>query len=145
MSIKEDIEGKLKEAMVAKDELSLSVLRMVKSAIKNAEIEKGHELDDEETLSVFEKQAKQRKDSITQYEAGGRSDLADREKDELKLIEKFLPEKMGDDEVRNIVKGVIAENAGTDFGRVMGIAMGQLKGKADGGTVQRIVREEMGA
>jgi uncharacterized protein YqeY len=145
MSINEDIDNQLKTAMVEKNELVLAVLRMVKSAVKNAEIEKGHELDDEETLVVLEKQAKQRKDSIAQYEAGDRADLADREKKELELIEKFLPEKMGDEEVRKIVKEVIAGNAGADFGRVMGTAMGELKGKADGGMVQRIVKEEMGA
>lgn len=144
MSIKEDIEEQLKQAMIAKDELTLSVLRMVKSAVKNMEIEKGHELDDAEMIAVLEKQAKQRKDSIEQYDAGNRADLSEREKSELTLIEKFLPEKMGEDEVREIVKKKVTELAGQDFGRVMGAVMGELKGKADGGLVQKIVKEEMG-
>jgi uncharacterized protein YqeY len=145
MSIAEKIEDQLKKAMIDKDELSLSVLRMVKSAVKNTEIEKGHELDDAEIIAVFEKQAKQRKDSIEQYEAGDRTDLADREKKELSLIETYLPEKMGEHEIRNAVKKVISDNKNADFGRVMGAVMQELKGKADGGLVQNIVKEEMGA
>lgn len=145
MSISEQIEKQLKKAMIAKDELTLSVLRMVKSAVKNAEIEKKHELTETETIAVLEKQAKQRKDSIEQYEAGNRADLADREKAELALIETYLPEKMGDNEVREVARKVIAGNKGADFGRIMGAIMNDLKGKADGGTVQRIVKEEMGA
>jgi ribosomal protein S21 len=144
-SITERIEEQLKKAMFAKDELTLSVLRMVKSAVKNAEIEKGHELDEAETIAVIEKQAKQRQDSIEQYKAGNRNDLADREKAELALIEAYLPEKMSDDEIRLLVKKVITDNKEADFGRVMGAAMAELKGKADGGTVQTIVKEEMGA
>lgn len=145
MSISLEIEGGIKKAMVEKDELSLSTLRLLKSAIKNAEIEKGSELDDAEALVVLEKQAKQRRDSIDQYEKGDRPELAEKEKKELEMIEKFLPAKMGEDEVREVVKKVVSENEGADFGRVMGAAMGQLKGKADGSVVQKIVKEELGA
>lgn len=145
MTIKEQIEDMMKKAMIEKDELSLPLSRMLKSVIKNEEIDKGHELDDEETIAVFEKQAKQREDSIEQFEKGERSDLADHEKAELEIIKKFLPEKMGKDEIREVVKKKVAELSGQDFGRVMGVVMGELKGKADGGTVQRIVKEEMEA
>jgi uncharacterized protein YqeY len=145
MSIKEEVEKQLKTAMVDKNELVLSVLRMVKSAVINTEIEKGQELDDEEMLLVLEKQAKQRKDSIAQFEAGERKDLAEREKNELQIINTFLPDKMADDDIRKIVKEVIVGNKEADFGKIMGLAMSELKGKADGSTVQRIVKEEMGA
>lgn len=144
MSLKEQIDEKMKEAMVAKSELELGLFRMIKSSIKNTEIAKGHELDDEEVLSVLEKEAKQRKDSIEQYEKGGRSDLAETEKKELTIIEEYLPEKMGEDEIRKAVHTIIAENKEADFGKIMGMAMGKLKGQADGGHVQKIVREEMG-
>lgn len=145
MSIIEQIDERMKKAMVEKDELNLPLMRMLKSVIKNAEIEKKKELDDAEVIAVLEKQAKQRKDSIEQYETGGRKDLADHEKAELAVIEEFLPEKMSDEDIRAIVKKKVAEMSGEDFGKVMGACMGELKGKADGGTVQRIVKEEMDA
>jgi uncharacterized protein YqeY len=145
MSLQAQIDERMKKAMIEKDELNLPLMRMLKSVIKNAEIEKGEELDDAEVISVLEKQAKQRKDSIEQYEAGDRKDLADHEKAELAIILEFLPEKMGEDEIREVVKAKIAEMAGADFGKVMGASMAELKGKADGGTVQRIVKEEMDA
>lgn len=144
MTLKEQIENATNQALTQQDKLGLSVFRLVKSAIKNTEIEKGRELTDEEVIVVLEKQAKQRKDSIEQFENAKRQDLADKEKAELSLIEKFLPEKMGEEEIRSIVKDKVAELPDQDFGRVMGAAMAELKGKADGATVQRIVREEMG-
>lgn len=144
MSLREQIAEMATSAMKEHKELELGLFRMVKSAIKNTEIEKGHELSDEEVMAVLEKQAKQRRDSIEQYQNGGRSDLAQRESAELELIEKLLPEKMNEEEVRAIAKNKIAELEGQDFGRVMGSVMGELKGKADGATVQRIVKEEMG-
>lgn len=143
MSLKEQIDKDFKQAMVTKDELGLSVSRLLKSAIKNAEIDKGAELNDEAVVAVVEKQAKQRRDSIEQFDKAGRTDLSSREMAELKIIEKYLPEKMSEEEVRNIVSGIVAKNTGQDFGRVMGMAMGQLKGQADGALVQKIVRELM--
>jgi uncharacterized protein YqeY len=151
MSLKEQIDNDFKQAMISKDELGLSVSRLLKSAIKNAEIDKGAELDDEAVVAVVEKQAKQRRDSIDQFDKAGRTDLSEKEKAELVIIEKYLPEKMSEEEIRTVVSGVVADNAGQDgsagspqdFGRVMGMAMGQLKGKADGALVQKIVRELM--
>lgn len=144
MSLREDIETSFKKALTEHNDLELGLFRLIKSAIKNVEIDAGHELTDEEILAVLEKQAKQRKDSITQFEQAGRNELAEHEKAELAIIEKFLPEKMSEDEIRAVVKAKIAENQDADFGRVMGAVMGELKGKADGGTVQRILKEEMG-
>lgn len=144
MEIREKIEDEIVKAMKKKDEDSLSLYRSLKSAIKNAEIDSKEEITDENVLSVLEKQAKQRKDSIEQFEKGGRNDLANKEKEELLIIETFLPKKMGEDEVREIVKKKIASMSGAQFGQVMGACMGDLKGKADGGMVQKIVKEEMG-
>lgn len=145
MTIVEQIDVRLKEAMIAKDEQSTGLYRLLKSALKNAEIEKRSELEEADVIRVLEKEAKQRRDSIEQYRAGNRADLAAHEEAELKVIEGFLPEKMGEDDIRAEVKKVIAANSGVDFGRMMGLAMGQLKGKADGALVQKIVREELGA
>lgn len=142
--IKDQIDQELKNAMLEKKELELNVYRSIKTALKNAEIEKkGEELSEDEILSVLEKQAKQRRDSISEYEKGGRADLAEKEKAELSIIEKFLPEKMGEDEIREVVKKKVAEMQGQDFGRVMGAVMGELKGKADGGAVGKILKEEL--
>lgn len=146
MSLKEQIEEQTVEAMKTHKEAELSLLRMLKSSIKNAEIAKGHELSDEEVISVLEKEAKQRRDSIAQYEAGNRTDLADVEKHELELIEKYLPQKLGEEQIRELVKQVISEvkpTGSADFGKVMGAVMAKLKGQADGASVQKIVREEL--
>lgn len=143
MSIAQEVDEKMKQAMIDKNELELSVYRLIKSAVKNMEIEKGKELSDEDVVLVLEKQAKQRRDSIEQYEKGERTDLADKEKSELSIIEAFLPEKMGEDEIRKIVKEKTATMSGAQFGQIMGSVMAELKGKADGGTVQKIVKEEI--
>ena len=152
MLVMDQIDELFKKSMSEKDEVSLSVARLLKSAIKNAEIEKKSELSDDEVMAVLTKQAKQRRDSIEQYEKGGRPELAEKERAELVIIEKFLPEKMDEGKIREIVKKKVAEHEGdpstgsgqVDFGRVMGAVMGELKGKADGGTVQKIVKEELG-
>lgn len=144
MSLKKDLDDRLKNAMIAHDDQIVSLLRMIKSSIKNSEISKGHELEDGEVLSVLEKEAKQRKDSISQFEAGGRDDLAEKEKSELKIIEDYLPEKMSEEDIKKIVVLKVKELEGQDFGRVMGACMSEFKGKADGTLVQKIVREVMG-
>jgi hypothetical protein len=144
MTILEQIDARLKEAMIAKDEKATGLYRLLKSAFKNAEIEKRSELDEADVVRVLEREAKQRRDSIEQYRAGNREDLVAHEEAELKIIEGFLPEKMSEEDVRVEVKRIIAENSGQDFGRTMGAVMSQLKGKADGALVQKIVREEMG-
>lgn len=144
MTLQEQIQDAYQRALGEKNELEVSVFRLIKSAVVNAEIEKKGELSDDDVMAVLTKQAKQRRDSIDQFEKGGRSDLAEKEKKELAMIEKFLPEKMGEDEIREIVKKKVAENPDADFGRVMGAVMGELKGQADGGTVQKIVKEELG-
>ncbi len=145
MNLKSQIEERFKKALTERDEADLSLFRMLKSSIKNREIELGHELTDEEMTVLLEKEAKQRRDSFEQFKAGGRTELAAKEETELSTIESFLPEKMGEEDVRKIVKEIVASNKDADFGKLMGMVMGQLKGKADGGLVQKIVKEVTGA
>lgn len=150
MSIKEQIFADLKTAMKAKEQDRLRVLRSIKAKLMEKEIEErtGGEatLSDESALQVLTKAAKQRKESIDQFEQGGREDLAANERMELEIIEAYLPEMMGEDEVRKIVKEKISAMGATgpqDMGKVMGPLMGQLKGKADGSLVSKLVKEEL--
>ncbi len=150
MSIKDQIFSDLKEAMKAKDQDRLRVLRSIKAKLMEKEISERQggeaELSDEQALQVLTKAAKQRKESIAQFEEGGRNDLADNEKLELGIIEAYLPEMMSEDDVRAVVKekiSVMGASGPQDMGKVMGPVMGQLKGKADGSLVSRIVREEL--
>ena len=150
MTIKDQIMADLKEAMKAKDQDRLRVLRSLKAKLMEKEIaeRKGGEaeLSNEQALEVLIKAAKQRKESIDQFEQGGRKDLADNEKQELEIIESYLPEMMSEDEVRKIIRekiSVLGATGPQDMGKVMGPLMGQLKGKADGSLVSRLVKEEL--
>lgn len=150
MSIKDKILDDLKSAMKAKEADKLRVLRSLKSKILEKEISerKGGEakITDEQTIEVLMKAAKQRKESIEQFEKGGRNDLADQEKQELAIIESYLPEMMDDDEIRQAVKAQIEKMGASsmaDMGKVMGVMMGKLKGKAEGSAVSRIVKKEL--
>ena len=150
MSIKSSILEELKSAMKQKKTDRLRVLRSLKAKILEKEISerKGgeSELSDEQIVEVLMKAAKQRKESIEQFEEGGRDDLVEKEKMELEIIEEFLPEMMGEDEVRSAVQAQIEKLGATgmqDMGKVMGVMMGKLKGKADGSLVSRIVKEEL--
>jgi uncharacterized protein len=150
MSIKETILNDLKSAMKAKDADRLRVLRSLKAKILEKEISErtGGEaqITDEQTVEVLIKAAKQRKESIDQFEKGGRSDLAESEKAELDIIESYLPKMMNEDEIRKEVKAYIGDTGASslaDMGKVMGAMMGKLKGKADGSEVSRIVKEEL--
>lgn len=150
MSIKENILDDLKKAMKAQDADRLRVLRSLKAKILEKEISerKGGEstISDEQVIEVLMKAAKQRKESIDQFEKGDRKDLADKEKEELTVIDDYLPKMMSDDEVREAVRAQIEKMGAStmaDMGTVMGVMMGQLKGKADGSVVSRIVKEEL--
>ncbi|MEK7447833.1 MAG: GatB/YqeY domain-containing protein [Patescibacteria group bacterium] len=140
----ENIDTDLKQALKNGEELKLSVLRMLKTALKNAEIASKGELSEEDVMKVLNTQAKQRKDAITQYESGNRADLADKEKAELEIINAYLPEKMGKDEVRKVVLAKIGE-AGDDlnFGKIMGMVMKEVGQGADGQMVRQILTQEL--
>jgi uncharacterized protein YqeY len=144
--IHEDIKAKIKEAMMAKDAVRLEVYRGMSAAFTNELVAKGQKpqemLSDEEALAVITRLSKQRKDSIEQYTAGGRPDLADEEKAQLAVIETFLPELMSREEVVKVVAVKQAELAITDptkKGMLMAAVMKDLKGKADGVVVKEVV------
>lgn len=149
MSLKEKILSDLKDSLKSGDNLRRDVLRLLFGAIKNVEIEKMKKeegLDDQEVLEVLKKAVKQRKDSIEQYEKGGRSDLSDKEKKELEIILAYLPQQMSEEKVREQIKVVISETGASsakDFGKVMGMAMKKFEGQADGDAVKKIVEEEL--
>ena len=151
MSLKETIQADIKKAMIEKDALRVSVLRMVMAAILNKEKEKGVDekgLTDEVVLGIVSSEAKKRKDSIEQYKKGGRPDLAEKEKEELKILSAYLPEQIGEEEIRKIVKEKISQLGATgqqNTGKIMGALMSELKNKADGVVVKRIVEEELNA
>lgn len=146
MSMRETLNADLKEAMKNKNVVLRDVIRLISTALKNAEIEKMSPLSEQEEQAVLQKMAKQRRDSIAAYETGGRDDLVQAEREELKVIEGYLPQQMSEDEVRAVVQATITSAGVTDIkdmGKVMGPLMGQLRGKADGALVQRIAREEL--
>ena len=133
-------------AMKARDKATLTGLRNIIGKLKTHQIDKGEELTKQENINILQSVAKQLKDSIQQYQNGGREDLADTESFELKLIEKYLPEQLSEDDVRaavrNTIKSIKAESI-NDMGRVMGASMKELDGTADGKMVQKIVQDEL--
>ncbi|HKV04038.1 MAG TPA: GatB/YqeY domain-containing protein [Candidatus Acidoferrales bacterium] len=143
----ERIQGDLTAAMKGKDELRLSVLRMVKSALKNKEIEKMHALDDMESLQVLQTLVKQRRESVEQFTKGGRKDLAEKETKEIAIIETYLPAAPNDEEIHRAVEAAITE-AGADslkqMGAVIKAARARLEGKnVDGKVLSDRVRERL--
>ena len=143
----ERIQTDITAAMRAKDELRLSVLRMVKSALKNKEIEKMRPLDDMESLQVLQTLVKQRRESVDQFTKGGRNDLAEKEAKEIVIIEEYLPAAPSDDEIRHAIEMAITE-AGADslkqMGAVIKAARAKLEGKAiDGKALSDRVRERL--
>lgn len=147
--LKQKVQDDLKSAMLAKDERRTSVLRLLLSAIGYYEIEKGgagYEATDENVLAVITKEAKQRRDSIEQFKAANRQELVDKESKELELLSSYLPEQMSKDEIRSLVQDAISQTGAKtmqDMGKVMGILMPKVKGKADGGVVSKIVKEKL--
>lgn len=131
-----------------KDEITVSALRLLLSEIHNAEIAKGGELTDEETVKVALKKAKQHKESIDAYEKGKRADLVEREKAELEVISKYLPKQLTDSEIAKIVDEVIGQSGAVstgDFGKVIGQVMAKVGGQAEGSRVSEIVKAKLGA
>jgi len=124
---------------------AVDAYRMLKTAVKNAEIEARHELSDEETLAVVAKEAKRRRESIAMFTSGGRQDLATHEQAQLAVIEKYLPAQMSDDEISTIVTTVIADLNATpkEFGKVMSAAMAKIAGRADGTRVSAAVKARL--
>lgn len=144
MSLKTQLKTDLATAMREKDTEKRDTLRMLLAAIKQIEVDEQTTLDEVAVQAVLEKQAKQRRESIDFAEEAGRSELAEKEREELQIIEAYLPRKMSEDEIRAVAAAVIAEVGATgmkDMGRVMGQLMPRLKGNADGAVVSAVVRQ----
>ena len=147
MSLLEEVNKQMAEAMKSGDEIRVSTLRMVISGCGNAKIAKGSELTDEEVIDVIAKGAKQRRESIESFEGAGRQDLADKEKKELEILQEFLPKPMTEAEITELVDKVILETDASspgDIGKVMGRISPLIKGRADGGLVSSIVKSKLG-
>ncbi|MEX2600776.1 MAG: GatB/YqeY domain-containing protein [Balneolaceae bacterium] len=150
MSLQERLAEDIKKAMKSKDSDRLRVLRSLKSKLMEKEISErsGGEgsVSDEQAVEVILKAAKQRRESIQMYEEGGRDDLARSEKEELLIIESYLPDMMSEEEIREkVIEKIDQLGASTmaDMGKVMGVLMGELKGKAEGSLISRVVKEEL--
>ncbi len=143
MSLYERLDSDVKSALKEGNPLRVSVLRMVLSTIKTLQIEKNiKSLDDDSVIQILQRHLKQHRESIEQFGKGGRSDLVDKEKAELKILEEYLPEQLSEEELTAVVKTAIAETgavAKSDTGKVMKIVMGKAKGKADGKIINKIV------
>ena len=143
MSLKDQLNEDLKSSMKGGDKTRTETLRSLKSAIKYAEIQAGKELDDEGVLGVISQQAKQRRDSITEFEKGHRADLVEKEAVELAVLEKYLPAQLSEAEIEARAKTVIAALGVTDakgVGQVMKQLVAELKGQADGKVINQVVR-----
>lgn len=141
--VRDQLRSDLRDAMRAKDAPRRNTIRMVEAAIKNAEIDKrGKELAESDILAILQRQVKQRRESIEQFEKGGRDDLADKERVEIAIIEQYLPTQLSRDEVearaRAVIEQVGASGPG-DRGKVMGLLMRELRGEADGSLVNTVV------
>ncbi len=148
MSLKTQLTDDMKTAMKAGEKERLAVIRLINADIKRREVDERIELDDTQVLAVLEKMVKQRKDSISQFEAAGRTDLADIEKAEMAVIEAYLPAKMSEAEIQVAVDAAIAATgaaAPADMGKVMGMLKPQLAGKADMGLVSQLIKKSLSA
>lgn len=150
MSLEKKIMDEMKDAMKSKNESLLRGLRAIKAEIIKAKTEPGAggEIDEATELKFLQKMMKQRKDSFEIFEQQGRADLAAKEKEEMDVIEKFLPKQMSEEEIRSAVAAIIQDTGASspaDMGKVMGVASKQLAGKADGKTISAIVKQALGA
>ncbi|HRQ64676.1 MAG TPA: GatB/YqeY domain-containing protein [Xanthomonadaceae bacterium] len=146
MSLKTRISDDMKAAMKAGDKPRLGTIRLIQAAIKQREVDERIELDDAQVLSVLEKMLKQRRDSVTQYEAAGRQDLADVEKAEIVVIEAYMPAQLSEAELAEAVAAAVAESGAAgpqDMGKVMGLLKGRLAGRADMGRVSTLVKARL--
>ena len=142
-ALTEKIRSDMTEAMKAQEKERLSTIRMLQSAIKNEQINVGHELSDEEAMSIIRKAVKQRQDSIEQFTSAGRSELAEKERSEMELLKSYLPPELSDDELESGIREIIASTGAAskkDMGKVMKEATARFKGRADGKKVQEVVQ-----
>jgi len=142
--LKDRIQADLLEATRRQDVVTRETLRMLRSAIRYAEVERGHQLDEAEIYEVIARQIRQRRESIAEFEKGGREDLAARERSELEVLERYLPAQLTREEIVELARQVIEEVGASgprDVGKVMGRLMPRVKGRADGRLVNAVVQE----
>jgi uncharacterized protein YqeY len=146
MSMKLKLTDDMKAAMKSGDKHTLGVVRLIKAAIQQKEVDERIELDDTAVVAVLDKMVKQRKDSISQYEAANREDLAQIEREEMVVIERYLPAKMGEAEIIAAIQAAVAETGATspaDIGKLMGALKPKVAGKADMGLVSKLVKQQL--
>lgn len=147
MSLLEQLTSDMKEAMKAKDKVTLGVVRMVKASVSNEQIKLGHDLTADEELAVLSREMKQRVEEMESYKDADRADLAEEIQGQIDVLKRYMPEQMSEDEVVAIVKETIAEvgaSSKADLGKVMGALMPKVKGKADGKLVNTTVQSLLG-
>jgi uncharacterized protein YqeY len=146
MSLKVRIQDDVKDAMRARERERLATLRLVTAAIKQREVDERIELEDDQTLAVLDKMVKQRRESLEQYEKAGREDLAAQERLELKIIQTYLPEPLGEEELSSLIKSTIEELGASnirDMGPVMNALRGKVQGRADMKAVSQAVKTQL--
>lgn len=142
----QQLESDLNEALKERDKIRLTTLRLLKSALQNYKIEVGHDLSTQEIVQVLQKEAKKHRDSIDQYQKAGRTDLADEETAELKILDGYLPQQMSDADLEKVVDEAVASTGAKDksqTGQVMGAVMAKVSGQADGKRVSAIVAQKL--
>ena len=144
MSLSERLNEDMKQAMKSQDKFRLSVIRMIRSAIKNIEIEQKRALNDDEVIDILSREIKQRKDSLQEFDKAGRVDLAENVKVEIAIIGEYLPKQLSEEEIKVIVQETIQEvgaSSKSEIGKVMGALMPKVKGRADGKLVNQWVQK----
>ena len=148
MSLKTQLTEDMKTAMRAKDQVSLSTIRLINAAIKQFEVDERTEADDAKVISILTKMVKQRKDSAKIYAEAGRQDLADKENAEIEILNRYLPQMMSAEEIKTVVDAAITETGASgmaDMGKVMGVLKTRLAGKADMGEVNKVLKAALTA
>lgn len=146
MGLQDKLLEDMKAAMKSGDKTTLGTIRMIRAQVQNAALSKGEALSDEDILVVLNKEAKKRKEAIELYTQGEREDLIQKETEELKIITSYLPEMLSEEEIAGIVEEAIKETGAetmSDMGKVMGIVMPKVKGRADGKVINEIVRKKL--
>ena len=142
MDFKSELMQKMKDAMKARDTIRVGTLRYLLSELKNAEIDQG-ELDQEQVNKVIAKQVKQMKDALSDFESAGKTEIVAEETQKIAILEEFLPEQLSDEEIEAVVTTVLAETDERHMGKVIGIVMGKMRGKADGARVSAAVKKAL--
>ncbi len=145
-SLKEQIVAEMKSAMKAGDKERLATIRLILSAVKQVEVDTRTELNDQDLIGILDKMAKQRRESIHQFEQAGRNDLADKEKSELVIISDYLPQALSDDEVNQLITQAVSQTSASsmkDMGAVMAILKPQMQGRADMSQVSKLIKAKL--